>query len=279
LIRVSARRRIAEQPAFYRFVVRTIWREYDSSYRRQPHGLRQVSSCGIFRRMAKAFSHYPLFALDEALDEGDSENRKVRRSLRFDGETDDQFLQRAKRAAKIARLLIDACLQNECVQDYLADNSVLLDEKSVKANPIVRIEYEQAIAFGGIGETLAATKSKHWGEGPYLLPLQPADWFYAERITYQFRENSLYNRRYEQRRLMKQLLGKDLRKLVGDANYKRHGWEIFRDNYLTPQREQQIESRLGLTAKEFWRAARGKVLYTHLPLAERQPQLFDMQLD
>ena len=28
------------------------------------------------------------------------------------------------------------------------------------------LEYEQAIAIGGIGECLAATASKNWGDGP-----------------------------------------------------------------------------------------------------------------
>lgn len=196
------------------------------------------------------------------------------RSLRFEGETDDEFRDRAERAAVIAKRLTDACFSNVCIQDYLADENLpWFTEQSLRVDPVVRVEYEQAIAFGGIGETLAATKSKHWGVGPQILPLEPDDWFFAERITYQFRENSLYNRRFLQRQRMKELLGKPLRKLVEQAKYKRHGWDIFREYSLTPEIEREIESRLGLTAKDFWRAARGKVLYTHLPLQERQLRL------
>lgn len=157
------------------------------------------------------------------------------------------------------------------MRDYLADDDLpLWDEATLRVDPVVRVEYEQAIAFGGIGECLAATKSKHWGEGPQILPLEPTDWFYPERITYQYRENSVYNRRFEQRNRMKELLGRKLRKLVSAANYKRHGWEIFRDNNLTPEIEAEIADRLGLTSKEFWRAARGKVLYSALPLSHQQ---------
>ena len=59
--------------------------------------------------------------------------------------------------------------------------------------------------MGGIGETLAATKSKSWGEGPFILPLKPNDWFYAERITYIYRKNSLYNRRFESAGLVRSI--------------------------------------------------------------------------
>ena len=41
--------------------------------------------------------------------------------LRLTDESDASFLARAEQAAKIARLLIDACLQNECVR-------ILIDE-------------------------------------------------------------------------------------------------------------------------------------------------------
>lgn len=193
------------------------------------------------------------------------------RSLRFTGESDDEFRRRAERTAAIARVLTDACFANECVREYLADPDLpFFDEPSVRVNPIVRIEYEEAIAYGGIGETLAATSNKHWGTGPQVLPIEPTDWFYATRITYRYRENSVYNRRFLQRKQMKELLGKKLRPLVEKAKYKHHGWEIFRDRSLTPEIEREIEERLGLTAKEFWRAARGRLLLSHLPLPLRQ---------
>ena len=135
----------------------------------------------------------------------------------------------------MVKVLIESCLANACAQEYIDDEQFpFYTEESLRIDPVVRIEYEQAIAYGGIGETLFATRNKHWGEGPQVTPLQPDDWFFAERITYQYRANSLYNRRFLQRKRMKELLGKKLRKLVGAANYKRHSWDIFREHSLTP---------------------------------------------
>ncbi|MFV0443011.1 MAG: hypothetical protein ACK5Q5_05535, partial [Planctomycetaceae bacterium] len=126
-------------------------------------------------------------------------------SLRFDGETDAEFCDRVRSRAEIARVLVEACLANLCVQASIADPGSLLTEAAVRTFPVVRIEYEQAIAIGEIGATLAATRSKHWGAGPQVLPLQPDDRFFERHITYIYRENSLYNRRYLQRQRMKQL--------------------------------------------------------------------------
>lgn len=43
------------------------------------------------------------------------------RRLRFDGETDEQFCERADRAGRYAKFLVEACLANGCVQQYIAD--------------------------------------------------------------------------------------------------------------------------------------------------------------
>jgi len=40
------------------------------------------------------------------------------------------------------------------------------------------------------------------------MPLEPDDEFFAYRVTYFYRENSLYNRRFEQRQRLKELLGR-----------------------------------------------------------------------
>lgn len=68
-----------------------------------------------------------------------------------------------------------------------------------------------------------------WAALAYILPVEPDDWFYAERITYQYRENSLYNRRYEQRRRLKELLGRRWRPLVEQAKYHRFTKAMFLD--------------------------------------------------
>jgi hypothetical protein len=50
------------------------------------------------------------------------------------------------------------------------------------------------------GESLDATKSKSSGDGPWIMPLEADDTFFDRRITYVYRENSLYNRLFEQRK-------------------------------------------------------------------------------
>lgn len=190
-------------------------------------------------------------------------------SLRFDGETDEAFRKRAERAAAIAKVLVEACLANECMQRYIADPELpMYTEQSARQSPTVRIEYEQAIAIGGIGETLAATKSKHWGDGPYILPLEPDDEFFADRITYIYRENSIYNRRFEQRRRMKELLGREHRSLVGKAKYRRHTKAMFLDG-LTERQANAIRRCLSVEPGDFWRAARG-TKFIDLPPREIQ---------
>lgn len=116
--------------------------------------------------------------------------------------------------------MVQACLGNHQIRDMLAPGEA--SEKRLKASPIVRIDFEQAHAIGGIGETLQATRSKYWGDGPYVLPLEPEDQFFPDRITYVYKPESLYNRRFEHRIRMKELLGRH-RKLVGEAKDAHQG--------------------------------------------------------
>lgn len=194
------------------------------------------------------------------------------RSLRLDGETDDAFRERAECAGRYAKLLVDRCLANRCVRSYIADPSLpLWTEEGCRSNPTVRIEYEQAIAFGGIGETLQATRNKHWGDGPSVLPLEPDDEFFPERITYLYRENSLYNRRFEQRRRLKELLGRSYRRLVEHAKNRYVTKAIFlRD--LREDEAERIRRVLQVEPGDFWRACRGKQ-FLDLPPREVQLEL------
>lgn len=188
-------------------------------------------------------------------------------TLRFSGESDSEFRTRARRAARIARVLVEACIRNECVQTYLADVELpFFTEPSIRQAPIVRIEYEQAIANGDIGSTLAATRSKHWGPGPQILPLKPGDWFYPTRVTYEYRPSSLYNQRFEQRMRLKELLGKRWRRLVGEGKF--HTKKIFLE-HLTERQAQAIRNCIGVEPGEFWRACQGKSMLA-LPGRERQ---------
>jgi hypothetical protein len=174
--------------------------------------------------------------------------------VRLPDESDAAFRNRAERSGEIARLLITACLQNRKVRELIAGGS--LTELSVRRSPIVRVEFDQAIAIGGIGETLDATRSKHWGDGPWIMPLEPDDDFFPERITYLYRSNSLYNRRFEQRQRLKQLLGKN-RKLVGEAKYFTKSLFLKK---LTRDQAAAIRRCLNVEPGDFWRAVNGKFL-------------------
>lgn len=73
------------------------------------------------------------------------------RSLRFPDESDEQFRFRVRRAAVYARILVDACLRNYDVQEMIVDPDDPHTEESLKNNPIVRVEYEEAIVLGSGG--------------------------------------------------------------------------------------------------------------------------------
>jgi len=190
------------------------------------------------------------------------------RDLRFPGESGDEFRARAERAGRVARILVEAALANHCVRQLIADKVIGHSEASVRMSPPVRIEYEQAIAIGDLGTCLRATKSKHWGDGPYVLPLEPDDPVDAMRVLYLFRENSVYNRRFLQRRKLKELLGKKHRKLVQTAMQSRWTKDLFLAELTIADRE-AIERCLHLTPSEFWHAAKGQRFLAQLP-AERQ---------
>ena len=191
------------------------------------------------------------------------------RTLRIVGESDDDFRARAERAGRIARVLVDACLANHWMQQYIADRSLPYTPESVRASPTVRVEYEEAIAIGDLGSCLSATKSKHWGAGPWLMPLEPDDFFFPDRITYIYRENSVYNRRFEQRQRLKELLGRQNRPLVETA--KRHTKAIFLQ-FLTDCQTAAIRRILGVEPGRFWKACKGTA-FLDLP-----PRLVQLEL-
>jgi hypothetical protein len=177
-------------------------------------------------------------------------------TLRFDGESDNEFRIRAVRARRIARVLIERCLANHCVQEFIADPAMPeWTADNVRTSPTVRVEYEQAIAIGDLGSCLSATKSKHWGAGPWVMPLEPDDEFFPYRVTYIYRPDSLYNRRFEQRQRLKELLGRRWHPLVATA--KRETKTLFLKG-LTKGEAEAIRRALSLSPEQFWRAASGR---------------------
>jgi len=125
------------------------------------------------------------------------------------------------------------------------------------------------VAIGTLGETLDATRSKHWGSGPQVLRFEPDVWFFADRITYIYRENCRYNQRFEQRIKMKKLLGPH-RSAVSEA---RMFPKFIFLQHLSPERELAIKERLGLTPAEFWQAVNRKLI-TRLPRHDTQREMF-----
>ncbi|MFV0445725.1 MAG: hypothetical protein ACK5Q5_19250, partial [Planctomycetaceae bacterium] len=104
---------------------------------------------------------------------------------------------------------------------------------------------------------------------PQVLPLQPDDRFFERHITYIYRENSLYNRRYLQRQRMKQLLGRTHRPLVELAQRSTKAWFL---EHLSEPQARAIQQRLQTDPGRFWRAAHGKV-FLDLPAPWRQLML------
>jgi hypothetical protein len=193
------------------------------------------------------------------------------RDLRFAGETDDELRLRAVRAAQIAKVLVGASLANRCVQKYIADPA--LPEwtlESVRVSPTVRVEYDQAIAIGDLGSCLSATESKHWGAGPWVMPLEPDDELFPYHVTYFYRRNSLYNRRFEQRQRLKELLGRRWRPLVETA--KRRTKAAFIQE-LTKGEAAAIRRILNVGPGRFWRACTGTE-FLELP-----PRLIQREFD
>jgi hypothetical protein len=194
------------------------------------------------------------------------------RTLRFDGETDAQFRLRAERAGRIGRILIDACLANVCVRDLIEDEELPhYTLEGFRRDPIVRIGFDEAYAIAHIGEGLAATKSKHWGDGPRILPLEEFDYVDPMFIGYVYKPTSRYNRRFEQRQRLKELLGKQYRPLVGKAKY--HTKRVFLD-VITEDQAEAIRRRIGVEPGIFWRAAKGEQ-FLDLPAREVQLELFE----
>ena len=194
------------------------------------------------------------------------------RSLRFPNEPDSDFIARVEQTAQVARLLIDACLANDCVQQLIADSRFpIYTQAGFEESPIVQVDFEEAYAIGSIEDGLAATARKRWGEGPWILPLRADEYVDPYFVTYCYKPNSKRRIRFEQRQRMKELLGRTHRSLVKFA--QRNTKRTFLDE-LDSASQAAIASRLKLDPGTFWRAAKGTKIVA-LPLKPKQLTLFD----
>jgi hypothetical protein len=130
------------------------------------------------------------------------------------------------------------------------------------------------VVIGGIGESLAAARHKNWGSFIGVFPLQPDDPVHWCRLLYLYKASSLYNRRVEQRKALKRILGRKHRKLVTQAMVR------TKKEFLAGLDEASVRSilrRVGFEPGPFWRAARGKV-FVRLPTLAVQLSLFGEDL-
>jgi hypothetical protein len=170
--------------------------------------------------------------------------------------------------------LVDAALANRDIQRYLADPkwAQIWTAQGITRHPTVRVEFEQATVIGGIGESLAAAKHKHFGPLLGIEPLGPDDPVHPTRILFIYKATYPYNRRVEQRRWLKRLLGKEHRSQVTSA--ARSTKHLFLTHYLTDSGVRAIRRRLKMDPGRFWRLAKGKE-FLDLPAPPRQLLLFD----
>lgn len=177
-----------------------------------------------------------------------------------------------ERIGRIAHVLIDAALANRDIQAHLADPRPpkLWTIERVRRNPTCRVEWEHAVVIGGIGESLAAARHKAWGRFIGVLPLAPEDPVHWCRILYLYKASNPSNRRFEQRRAIKRILGRRNRTLVTLAA------RSTKRDFLAALSElgaYVINRRLHLDPGQFWHAAKGRD-FLDLPKPPVQMVLF-----
>jgi hypothetical protein len=171
-------------------------------------------------------------------------------------------------------VLVKAALANRFIQAYLADPVLagIWTVEGVSRHPTVRVVFEHAEVIGGQGESMAASKHKNFGRYLGIHPLGPDDPVHYCRILFNYLASSPYNRRVEQRRILKRILGRSYRSLVTKAS--RSTKRDFLKFDLTPEGARAIARRLKLEPGRFWRVAKGKE-FLDLPSPARQLLLFE----
>lgn len=119
-----------------------------------------------------------------------------------------------------ASAFAQAALANLDIQSYLNDPSLarIWTVDGVARHPTVRVVFEHAEVIGGHGESVAAARHKNFGRFLGIEPLRHDDPVHPCRILFVYKASSPYNRRVEQRRALKRLLGRPYRALVTKAS-------------------------------------------------------------
>jgi hypothetical protein len=176
-------------------------------------------------------------------------------------------------AATSREALAEAALANLDIRDFLADPKLgrVWTEEAIRRCPPCRNEWEYVTVIATTGEAHSAAKHKSWGRFLGVLPLARDDPVHPYRILYCYKSASPYNRRVEQRRELKRILGKGYRTLVTRASRSTKK-DFLRT--LTAYEVHAIRLRLNLDPGRFWRVAKGKE-FVEFPKPPRQPTLFD----
>jgi hypothetical protein len=151
--------------------------------------------------------------------------------------------------------IVAAANRNHWVQEYrhAKDWSECWTEETISRRPPLRMEFEHAIFFGTISEGLSIRRSKaSWGALLGIEPLRVDDFLHPSRVVYVLKPTNRMHQRWQFRRAFKRILGKS-RRLVNDA--VRQSLKEFMQ-YLAPSDAQLLQTKLGLTAREFWRRSK-----------------------
>ncbi len=167
---------------------------------------------------------------------------------------------------------VAACLANERVKFYLDDHSPGWSRSSLEVSPVVRVEFEHAFVLGRLGESLSAARHKAWGAFLGVRPLEAGDPVHPCRVAYAFKADAPYQKRFEQRRRLRRMLGKEYAGLVPRAMGS--GKAEFLAG-LSEDEAARVRARTGLKPGRFWRAAKGRELIDW-PTSPRQLTLFDV---
>jgi hypothetical protein len=173
-------------------------------------------------------------------------------------------------------VLVKAALANKFIRAYLTDPHLacIWTVAGITRHPTVRVVFEHAEVIGGQGESMAAARYKNFGPFLGIHPLRPDDPVHHCRILFNYLSSSPYNRRVEQRRTLKRILGRSYRSLVTKAS--RSTKRDFLKFDLTPDGAQAISRRLKLDPGRFWRVAKGKD-FLDLPTPARQLLFFEIR--
>ena len=157
--------------------------------------------------------------------------------------------------ASFRQRFIEAANRNESIIEFRADPrwAPIWKEENIVQNPPMRVEFEHAIVFAGLGEALSVRRGKSgWGQLAKIEPLRPDDVLHPTRIVYQLKSTNKMRQRWEFRDTFKNVLGKD-RRLVTLAMQLKKSDFLKR---LSGEDVRVIQRKLDLEPGAFWRAVR-----------------------